>query len=416
MNFLETRKYRKWQKHLIYEARHAINMRQDVEPPENIDAVVNACTALREAWGKRNADLLDQRGKELIAVAEKLYPIRKFPKAAENLEILIVAVGIAMAFRTFFIQPFKIPTGSMQPTLYGVTMHAPSKIKAFDTFPLKFANMAVTGSIPRSMRAPFDGKVYAVTDSNRPSDQVADAAYIPSGQQPRENHFLLGVKGRGSRSKKYDCSFNSSKFVLIGNNRRQEAVFFIPPEFEIDVKLGVSIKAGDTLAHGIERFGDHIFVDKIRYNFMKPRRGDIIVFDTDYVEGIMANTFYIKRLVGMPGETIQLHGRLEDPQSERYVMADGEKVTKPYGFERMVSDPRYAGHVQVARAAASFPHPALSVLSPELKLADNEFLPMGDNTLSSLDGRYFGGVDVQALVGPAFMVYWPISSRWGRIR
>ena len=49
--------------------------------------------------------------------------LKPYPNAAwrENIEVLLVAIAVAMAIRTFFIQPFKIPTGSMQPTLFGIT-------------------------------------------------------------------------------------------------------------------------------------------------------------------------------------------------------------------------------------------------------------------------------------------------------
>ena len=49
--------------------------------------------------------------------------LRPYPHPVwrENVEVLLVALAVAMAIRTFFVQPFKIPTGSMQPTLFGVT-------------------------------------------------------------------------------------------------------------------------------------------------------------------------------------------------------------------------------------------------------------------------------------------------------
>ncbi|HPC58336.1 MAG TPA: S26 family signal peptidase, partial [Kiritimatiellia bacterium] len=49
----------------------------------------------------------------------------------------------------------------------------------------------------------------------------------------------------------------------------------------------------------------------------------------------------------------------------------------------------------------------------EIRVGPREFLPFGDNTTSSLDGRYFGPVSERALVGPSFFVYWPLSRRWG---
>jgi signal peptidase I len=55
----------------------------------------------------------------------------------------------------------------------------------------------------------------------------------------------------------------------------------------------------------------------------------------------------------------------------------------------------------------------LGTATNRLKLSASQYLPLGDNTLYSLDGRYFGPVERQHIVGPAFAVYWPFSKRWG---
>ena len=64
---------------------------------------------------------LEKQMENLEKVANKW--LKPYPNAAwrENIEVLLVALAVAMGIRTFFLQPFKIPTGSMQPTLYGVT-------------------------------------------------------------------------------------------------------------------------------------------------------------------------------------------------------------------------------------------------------------------------------------------------------
>ncbi|NQZ59977.1 MAG: S26 family signal peptidase, partial [Lentisphaeraceae bacterium] len=63
---------------------------------------------------------------------KKTLPKRKFSSAAENLDILLVAFSLAFAVRALFLQPFKIPTGSMQPTLHGVNVYEPEEQQDID--------------------------------------------------------------------------------------------------------------------------------------------------------------------------------------------------------------------------------------------------------------------------------------------
>jgi len=172
------------------------------------------------------------------------------------------------------------------------------------------------------------------------------------------------------------------------------------------VQEGQLIQKGALLAAGRVRTGDHVFVNKILYNVRRPRRGDIVVFNTEQVEHpqVLRNSFYIKRLVGLPGETIAI-----DPPN---LVVDGNVVREPPIFNRLVADPRYQGYQQ---ARASVPMPVLAD-GQQLKLGDDQFLLFGDNTMNSLDGRYFGAIDRNELVAPAFFVYWPLGPRWGLIR
>src|ERR1039457_422494 len=109
-----------------------LNAQRDVMTPAALQLVQGA---LLEMQGVINDGL---GKKELRRQMEKLEQVsgkwlRPYPHAAwrENVEVLLVALAVAMGIRTFFLQPFKIPTGSMQPTLYGVTSlpdFSPSKI------------------------------------------------------------------------------------------------------------------------------------------------------------------------------------------------------------------------------------------------------------------------------------------------
>ena len=170
---------------------------------------------------------------------------------------------------------------------------------------------------------------------------------------------------------------------------------------------------GQLLASGVKVYGDHIFVNKILWNFRRPKRGEIVVFSTQGIDHpeITRNTFYIKRLVGVPGDAVSIHPPL--------LCNHGRRLTgdPPYqrGIERIqTQQPGYEAGYQLPRGYRP-PRPKLLTPDDEIVLGEDEFFALGDNTLSSLDGRYWGPLPRKNLVGPAFTVYWPISRRWGRL-
>src|SRR5690606_16987788 len=121
MNYWERRKTRKAVHHLLHEARHARHMREDIVDADKITRLRNAEEALAGAWEKQDIDAVEQAAGVITEAIRAVLPPHRSPRIRENLEIIVVAIAVAMAFRTFFIQPFRIPTGSMQPTLFGIT-------------------------------------------------------------------------------------------------------------------------------------------------------------------------------------------------------------------------------------------------------------------------------------------------------
>ena len=388
MNFFAWRRMRKQVRHLLHEARHARHMTEDIAEPALVDRVLHAETALAAAWTARDNAGIESAADGLVEAVNKLYPPRSYPRWRENVEILVVAVSVAMAFRTFFVQPFKIPTGSMQPTLYGITLQPPSKVRAADTMPLSWVNTALFGRLPVTIRSPFDGRVSL-------------------GGRMYQQEMILGKSrfGTGLRVRKMDSPY-TAQMVEIADPSSGVFIVPVPVDFELAVKPGDTVKSGDVLARGIIKIGDHIFVNKVKYNFARPKRGDVIVFDTDRIDHpeIRKNNFYIKRLVGLPNERVQVH--------PPHLVVDGKEITEPYPFQRLLTAEGYHGY-QLALS------PTKSMIRSEqdvIPVGAHEFLPFGDNTEHSLDGRYFGPVVEKSLVGPAFMVYWPFSTRWGWIR
>ena len=99
--------------------------------------------------------------------------------------------------------------------------------------------------------------------------------------------------------------------------------------------------------------GDNLIVDKISYRFRDPKRYDIIVFPYKYEE----NTYYIKRIIGMPGETVQI--------KDGYVYIDGERLLSDIYGNELIKDPQTA--------------------ADPITLKENEYFVMGDNRNHSMD-------------------------------
>src|ERR1043166_3545330 len=119
-----TYKERKHLRELLRGARKLQRANCDVLAPKQNELLVQAIDELGVALQMGKTGPVAKSAGQLEKQLEKAFPPRKHQWLRENVEVLLVAVVVAMAVRTYFLQPFKIPTGSMQPTLYGV--HSPS--------------------------------------------------------------------------------------------------------------------------------------------------------------------------------------------------------------------------------------------------------------------------------------------------
>ncbi len=363
MNYWHRRRLGKHYKQVMHDARHARHMREDIADPETLEALREAEQTARTAWKQHDYPAVAASLEPLMQRARAVYPVKAQARLREYVEIAVVAVSVAMAFRTFFVQPFKIPTGSMEPTLFGITVQPQVGRGALDRFPLNLASLALFGDRYVEVRAARSGVVEQL---------VRDETYVFS---------LNGV------------------------------VPPFRPGMAQHFEIGDAVQQGQLLASGRVRAGDHIFVNRMRYNFSPPRRGDVFVFSTDGVTHpqVKQDTYYIKRLVALPGEEVSI-----DPP---YLHINGQRLVEPWVFHRQVyaRDQGYHGYV-LPPTSPQIPTPPFIHPRSVLRLGPTEFLPLGDNTRQSLDGRYFGGIDRQNVVGPAVMVYWPLSRRWGWIR
>ena len=120
--------------------------------------------------------------------------------------------------------------------------------------------------------------------------------------------------------------------------------------------------------------GDNLIVDKLSYRFRDPKRFEIIVFPYRHKE----NTYYIKRIIGLPGETVQVN-------------IDGEKLDENYGLEVMED----AG-----------------IAAEPIELGEDEYFVLGDNRNHSSDSRdpSVGILHIDELIGRAWIRIWPLDS------
>ena len=127
--------------------------------------------------------------------------------------------------------------------------------------------------------------------------------------------------------------------------------------------------------------GDNLIVDKLSYRFHDAERFDIIVFPFQFQD----NTYYIKRIIGLPGETVQI-------MDDGSIYINGEKLEENYGME--VIKPETIG-----RAAEP------------IELGDDEYFVMGDNRNNSSDSRtdMVGNIKRENIIGKAWLRIWPVS-------
>jgi signal peptidase I len=339
-----------------------------------------------------------------MAVADKNLPA--YPSAAlrENVEVLLVALAVAMGIRTFFLQPFKIPTGSMQPTLFGVN------------------SQNLLGNTDFKMPT---GWQYV-------KEWFGGVSYV---------HVVAQADGQIERMSPMTrfLIFNIKQSLWIGG---VEHTIWFPPDMgeapggmdplvaRARLDFGHEYHKGEDVVNLRVNAGDHLFVDRLSYNFRKPARGDTIVFETAGIPAehretakwtIPADQFYIKRLVGLPGEKISIG-------NDRHLRVNGVRLDAStphfenvYGFDpnKPPHESHWSGHLngtvgQNYGLWDAYHGPDLFPGEETVyQIPPDSCMPMGDNTCNSLDSRYWGAIPEKYVIGRSFFVYWPLTDRFG---
>jgi signal peptidase I len=383
--------------------RRLLRQQRDLLEPAALAELIAARQAFARVWLDRAEPAVLRR--QMDRLAEKTGRFVQDPSARwgyETLDLLLVAFVVILAIRTFFVQPMSIPSGSMQPTLYGIT-----------TEDLRGRS---DGGRPRLLRRVVDRWVFG-------------RSYC---------HVVARARGRITRIEPPEPIFKWPAFLRSWRKQRFQigatwhTIWFMPAELPNPLGLNpdrlLFVLAGVDAAHEFQpgeevinlavNAGDHLLVDRLTFNFRQPQRGEIVVFDTHGIPGVHESAVYIKRLVGLPEERLRIGDDRHVVVNGRRLDADTPHFANVYNFSGPPRENYYSGHVNdrvaqrngIKRGTLA---PLFATGRTEFQVRPGHFLVLGDNTLNSFDGRRWGDFAQELVLGRCLLVYWPLSDRLG---
>ena len=381
MNFLARRKAKKTLRKFregVALLRHADDDILSDSQKQSLDALIADAKQAEAAGDPAALPGLSERFSRIV-------PPRSFPRLREWLDIIAVAMAVAFGIRGLFLQPFKIPTSSMQPTLYGIHYLEPEN-----------------NANPWAFKLP--GVLSGLLFSARDAKLVIRA---PGRLDPES--FRIGG----------NALFDTLMFDIGGVTYALPGAPNKVAEYSgIAADPDREFRAGEVVTNGKLSLGDHLFVDRTSINLFGLKRGDVTVFNTENIiapDGSrlmdQSGFYYIKRLAGLPGDTLKIRDR------QLYVRPAGDTEFHKIqdiapAFKKVYSGKGgYQGHANSPGDAPCGYY--LQTPDAEFTVPPDEYFMLGDNTKYSSDSRIWGTVPRRNIVGKAFLVFWPFSRRWG---
>ena len=410
-------------------AEKVYHFRRDVLPPAQLAKLTQQINALKGGIKLRlDAAKLKLQIEQAEAVLREtggaIYPKNSL---MENVEFFVVAAIVILGVRTYLAQPFKIPTNSMWPTYYGMTGENLSSSAGTPGPIAKIFRLAAFGAQRIEVAAPRSGEVSAAffNTGHMAYTVQPDRTWLVFPTEVKEYTFY--VDGAPS-TVRVPLDFGDFDRMVVetyfGNDRafaehwgrqlqagaQEESVIKVDAGAGTFARvrrlaLNRTVKTGDSLLRFDLLTGDQLFVDRMTYHFMRPKPGQGFVFRTGNIEGIGQDQYYIKRLIGTPGDVIEI--------KEPAVYRNGVPITGADAFEFNAKRlGKYRGYFNAdPRTGAKYLQPG-----EKLTVPPDGFFAMGDNSGNSQDGRYWGFVPLKDAIGKPLFIYYPFTKRWGPAR
>jgi signal peptidase I len=336
----------------------------------------------------------------------------------EYVEFFVVAAIVILGLRAYFVQPFKIPTNSMWPTYYGMTGEVFPTPADEPGAIARAARFAAFGATRRSVDAPVEGDVWIPVGGNRggiiSASQVKGRTWLVFPSQVQQITLRVGEEFV-SFTVPLDFKFDhvaqdaffagSTDFAVTITEKIRERQS-VPGEVPSGVNnqhtegrwinTGRHVKKGERVLSFDVMTGDQLFVDRVSYHFVRPKVGSGFVFRTGHIDGIGSDQYYIKRLVGVPGDHLEVR--------DSRLFSNGKPITGAAAFEKNAQrDGLYRGYANLWSLAEGM----------SVDVSKDGYFAMGDNSYDSSDSRYWGEVPRKDVVGRPLFIYYPFTKRWG---
>ena len=350
-----------------------------------------------------------------------------YPKSTvqEYVEFFLVAAIVVIGVKAYFVQPFKIPTNSMWPSYNGMTPKVYLSHADEPGYLKQMLRLVTLGAAAHRIDAPADGEIMiqvsgSVSRLVLPYREVPGRAWLFFPTKLKEYTVIVGDEAVAVRVP-LDFDF---EWLIRDTFFQNKSPSYEPSGVDLArayaaqrekindghyqlLRTGKRVSRGERVLSFDIMTGDQLFVDRISYHFVRPKTGDGFVFRTGHISSIGSDQYYIKRLVGVPGDSIEIR--------EPVLYRNGKPVTGATAFDRNAHrEGQYSGYFN-GRPDERYPSAQLFA-GQTITVPREGFLALGDNSGNSLDGRYWGFVPRKDVVGRPIFVYYPFSNHWGAAR